>query len=209
MRGRVTLRREPEEPTHVERAQRARPVFWGGCENQESLTAPPTSIGDRRRFGRPQLTVLRETLHLHASHSVPPFSPREGGGTWRACLLTFPASLGFLFPQGARLWAAGETRHHGSVSSAQTVLTPTSPKLESWLYFVRSEGEVKLHRSSPPGVSQDEGVQEVCSVRRPRGCGPWGILLRRRRGQGKKLQDGTTDKLEACLMGQTQAMGEG
>lgn len=181
-------------------------MFWGGCENQEFLTAPKTSIGDRRRFGCLQLTALWETLHLHASHSVPPFSPREGGGTRRACPSTFPASLLHLFPQRAGLW---ETRHHGSVPSAQSVLTPASPKLELWLYFVRGEGEVKLHRSSPPGVSQDEGVHEVCSVRRPRGCGPWGILLRRRRGQGKKLQDGATDKLEACLMGQTQAMGGG
>lgn len=111
-------------------------------------------------------------------------------------------------PEGGAL-GRWETRHHGSVPSAQSVLTPASPKLELWLYFVRGEGEVKLHRSSPPGVSQDEGVHEVCSVRRPRGCGPWGILLRRRRGQGKKLQDGATDKLEACLMGQTQAMGGG
>ena len=76
---------------------------------------------------------------------------------------------------------------HGSVPWAQTL---ASPKLASWLYFVRSEGEGKLHRSSPPGVSQDEGVQEVCSVRRPRGWGPRGILLRRRRGQETKSNEG-------------------
>ena len=64
---------------------------------------------------------------------------------------------------------------------------------------MHSEGEGKLHHYPLPGVSQDEGVQEVCSVRRPQGCGPWGILLRRRRGQGKELQDGATDKLEACV----------
>ena len=68
-----------------------------------------------------------------------------------------------------------------------TVLILASPKWASWLYFVHCEGEGELHRSSSPGVSQDEGVQverpcvgqvwEVCLVRRPQGCGPRGSCL--------------------------------
>lgn len=117
----------------------------------------------------------------------------------RACSLhapTFSSISAAPIPPGGE--ALGGRADLTSRLGALGTDTPASPKLASWLYFVLSEGEGKLHRSSPPGVSQDEGVQEVCSVRRPRGCGPWGILLRRRRGQGKKLQDGATDKLEAC-----------
>ena len=123
-------------------------MFWGGCENQEFLTAPKTSIGDRRRFGCLQLTALWETLHLHASHSVPPFSPREGGGTRRACPSTFPASLLHLFPQRAGLWAAGRPDI--------TALCPqhsqsSLPHLQSWnCGFILCAVKVKSSSTAPP-----------------------------------------------------------
>lgn len=155
------MSREPSE----------RIMFWGDVKPGASNHTPD---GGTRR---PQLTLLQETPHLHASYSKLPFSPRR-----RACLSACPPPFSSISaaptPPGGE--ALGGRADLTSRLGALGTDTPASPKLASY-YFVRSEGEGKLHRSSPPGVSQDEGVQEVCSVRRPRGCGPWGIIWREKR----------------------------
>lgn len=94
----------------------------------------------------------------------------------RTCPFGFSSVPPAPLPCHARggLWdrAEGWARIHSSWVPSAEILILTPPKLASWLYFVRCEGEGNLQLSSFPDMFRNKGVWVVTgtAVRRAR-CG--------------------------------------